>query len=836
MAQQQTQEEQQPHPLRDFKEYQNALFTALTGATRAANAIPIADLGYYRSLDRDFAKTLDSCSEKVLKLSNNMLRYASVDDVESAPRFYDIDDVMDRFGMAIDVVDNLLEKADVGLDDLRGQRNRTEPIMNQTTPVVAQVATKGKADYKMLHAQNIIRPQLRFKDTIDNSSNMPFIPKITFKPHSKVPLDPRITELAAQTINPNQKVEDLSAATSLPHPYEYEIKHTEYPEQLFEERDEQLYSPFDDTKATWVDNEETLKEMCSKLEAATEFAVDLEHHDYRSFQGFVCLMQISTRDEDFIVDTLEVRDKLWMLNTAFTDPNIVKVMHGATSDIIWLQRDFSVYVVDLFDTYHASHVLELPGHSLAYLLKHYCDVDADKKYQLADWRIRPLPMEMLKYARSDTHYLLYIFDRMRRELLERGNSNYNLMRKVLADSEETSLRKHEKDVYDTEHGEGFNGWRNLLSKWKNAINAQQFAVFKGIHAWRDQTARDEDESVRYVLPNHMIFSLLDKMPTDSTGVIGCCNPCPPLVRMHAHDIALVIQRAKMSARDKQSLVNLADMPAPRHTRYADQDADMTEARKEDRQKLESKPLINNVDPKLFDLALTEQQRTADYKSLAKPESLLFGTSTRIELTEDMSSHQIADRIRKSLRLSVPGIEDAVLLTEGVHEVRTEKKEPEPTEHVYTSKQERSTKVVAKLKDSDVIVIKETSKKRTRAEELQEEEEEPSDSATTSGSSAPPTDDDEKARQKELKKQRKQARKANKKAKRMEQVTQEKESFTSFDYDSAKLAHEVAPSSKKQDKQPAIFNPYGQVVDAKFKKQPKVASASKKADKAMTFKR
>jgi hypothetical protein len=111
MPQQPGQEDHKPHPLRDFKEYQNALFTALTGATRAANAIPIADLGYFRSLDRGFAKTLDSCSEKVLNLSNNMLKYASVDDSEAAPRFYDIDDVMDRYGIAIDVVDNLLEKA-----------------------------------------------------------------------------------------------------------------------------------------------------------------------------------------------------------------------------------------------------------------------------------------------------------------------------------------------------------------------------------------------------------------------------------------------------------------------------------------------------------------------------------------------------------------------------------------------------------------------------------------------------------------------------------------------------------------------------------------------------
>lgn len=34
---------------------------------------------------------------------------------------------------------------------------------------------------------------------------------------------------------------------------------------------------------------------------------------------------------------------------------------------------------------------------------------------------RPLPEEMLNYARDDTHYLLYIYDKMRLELWERGN-------------------------------------------------------------------------------------------------------------------------------------------------------------------------------------------------------------------------------------------------------------------------------------------------------------------------------------------------------------------------------------------------------------------------------
>ena len=87
-------------------------------------------------------------------------------------------------------------------------------------------------------------------------------------------------------------------------------------------------------------------------------------------------------------------------------------MHGADMDTKWLQRDFNIHIVNLFDTYKASRVLGYPKFSLAYLLSYYCNTNTDKKYQLADWTIRPLLPEMLHYARLDTHYLLEIFDKL----------------------------------------------------------------------------------------------------------------------------------------------------------------------------------------------------------------------------------------------------------------------------------------------------------------------------------------------------------------------------------------------------------------------------------------
>ena len=57
-------------------------------------------------------------------------------------------------------------------------------------------------------------------------------------------------------------------------------------------------------------------------------------------------------------------------------------------DIIWLQRDLGLYIVGLFDTYHASRLLGYPRNGLAYLLTKFANFNAQKQYQMADWRIR----------------------------------------------------------------------------------------------------------------------------------------------------------------------------------------------------------------------------------------------------------------------------------------------------------------------------------------------------------------------------------------------------------------------------------------------------------------
>ena len=48
-------------------------------------------------------------------------------------------------------------------------------------------------------------------------------------------------------------------------------------------------------------------------------------------------------------------------------------------------------------------------------------MQTDKKaFQTCEWSVRPLTKGMLRYAQSDTHYLLYVADRLREQLIEMG--------------------------------------------------------------------------------------------------------------------------------------------------------------------------------------------------------------------------------------------------------------------------------------------------------------------------------------------------------------------------------------------------------------------------------
>ncbi|KDO34579.1 hypothetical protein SPRG_00642 [Saprolegnia parasitica CBS 223.65] len=485
---------------------------------KASNAIPSGEdeFHFQYKFNEAFRGQADALGERVTTLLqqlqhvNNKLK-SDNDDNDVA-----VFDPLEENGPLTDLVDSLLEDASKQIE--RFQKGEVQATPAAATPAAPTAAVTTNAA--------INKPQEKFADKIDNS-DAPFVSKLKTKVH-------------AATVATEQ---DTTGSDEPYHPYRSEIASLTYqPWQLAPSTEKREMISLEKATYTWVDTEEALAAMLATLSTADILAIDLEHHSYRSYQGFLCLMQISTWDADWLVDTLALRAHLEALNTIFCDPTKLKVLHGADMDILWLQRDFGVYIVNMFDTGQAARCLQYPRFSLKYLLQTHCNVTADKQYQLADWRVRPLDDPLVKYAREDTRYLLFIYENLKRELVSHKSGATNLLHQVYAQSAAVALSVYEKPKVPT-----FDELFDMALKLKSTVGLEtisdnQAHIFEQLYLWRDTLARALDESPGYVCPNAVLLKIMKGVPTTPAALFRLCNPVPPLLRKHAHELTLLIAR------------------------------------------------------------------------------------------------------------------------------------------------------------------------------------------------------------------------------------------------------------------------------------------------------
>ena len=284
------------------------------------------------------------------------------------------------------------------------------------------------------------------------------------------------------------------------------------------------------------------------------------------------------------MDVLAIREFVWELNEVFTDPSILKVLHGADMDIQWLQKDFGVYVV------RASPPLSLVGQSLRHgprraraglrVLRPRVSPQAllrsDREQGVPArglavgvslWlhgRIRPLTRDMKKYAREDTHFLLYIADELR-TLLQAQSTDHNLV--------STFPRFHGRSARSSSAARSSRGraTRSRSPRWTRCsrlsrsfgggefqcrkrltFNPAQTRVFALLFFWRDALARElhrgngvtgrMDESPQFILPQISLSKLAHNLPRHTADLFRLLQPVPAVIRSHAREIVELVQR------------------------------------------------------------------------------------------------------------------------------------------------------------------------------------------------------------------------------------------------------------------------------------------------------
>ncbi|XP_955073.1 3'-5' exonuclease, putative [Theileria annulata] len=266
-----------------------------------------------------------------------------------------------------------------------------------------------------------------------------------------------------------------------------------------------------------IDNESDFNAMLDKLKNSRILSMDVEHHDTETYRGFICLLQLSTPQENYIIDPFKIFGKMNKLNRLTTDPKILKIMHGACNDVIWLQRDFNIFVVNLFDTREAAIVLNLPEQSLAKLVQKYFNIKLNKRFQISNWSksynclncgIRPLDDEMLDYACCDSHYLIPLYNTLKDEILSKEDGRVKIIQ-VMNNGRETCLKQ-----YVDRGPEIYKKFKSISKRHKIKIPELDFVSYNlllNIIAFRNFLARKLDKSEKLIIRDYQIALLIKRM-------------------------------------------------------------------------------------------------------------------------------------------------------------------------------------------------------------------------------------------------------------------------------------------------------------------------------------
>jgi ribonuclease D len=177
----------------------------------------------------------------------------------------------------------------------------------------------------------------------------------------------------------------------------------------------------------------------------------------------------------------------------------------------------------------ASRILGWPAHGLAALLKAHFGAHLEKKYQRANWGLRPLPSEQLNYARLDSHYLLPLQKIQAQEL-----ESTKRWPQALHRFDKLTQTRWESKGFDPD---GF--WRLPGAHDLDDVGR---GVLRALYRFRDRRARDENRPPFKVFSNKALVTLSDRRPGDLNSLRQVKGIAAWRVRKHGPELLAAIRR------------------------------------------------------------------------------------------------------------------------------------------------------------------------------------------------------------------------------------------------------------------------------------------------------
>jgi exosome complex exonuclease RRP6 len=308
---------------------------------------------------------------------------------------------------------------------------------------------------------------------------------------------------------------------------------------------------------------------------------------------------------------------------------------------------------------------------------------------------------------------------MRNELIKSSNLSIpdgDLLHRVLEGSKSYQLQRYEVPRYDAKQGMGQLGWYKMLLKTPVLFSREQFSVFKALHQWRDNVAREDDDSVHYVMSNHALLSLSREMPTKREKFMAAASQISASMRNRQDEIVKVISQAREAGKDgpemRDVLKELDEIAAEqRRQRWAER---------------ERASVIYPVVPKQLSpvptvqpTILAKRPHAVDASVVRAGESKFWGSTLGGQIQQRPVSIDMELRLALPLPpLTAEIFSDNASFAPGTPVAQTPDSAARPA-HAFIPASSRP-----KLEEDDVFVIKELggrSKKRKLSEEADSEE-------------------------------------------------------------------------------------------------------------------
>jgi ribonuclease D len=243
---------------------------------------------------------------------------------------------------------------------------------------------------------------------------------------------------------------------------------------------------------TMVANEPQLGAMLPLLSAATSWAFDLEFDRDRYTYGFnLCLLQIATPQQVFIVDPLAIAD-LQSLFRLFETAAATKLCYSSGEDLRLL-HSLHCFPTQLVDLELYARLLNFEKTSLAAMLHTQLQVELNKSLQKVNWGRRPLTEAQLEYAAADVRYLFALHQALQQQV--QGSP---LAAWVQAEMALLNAQRHDMSAKT---------WFLKAGDERLLSPHQQYVLNQGF-VWRDALAQKLNKPSHQVMPEEALRRLI----------------------------------------------------------------------------------------------------------------------------------------------------------------------------------------------------------------------------------------------------------------------------------------------------------------------------------------